>query len=76
MAFFESSDERQAESALDGTNSQVLFGCRYGPCEPKDLEQRMKRAVAALGAKVHFFRLSIYRSVRKAETLTACVDLS
>lgn len=24
--------------------------CRYGPCEPSDLQDRMKQAVALLGA--------------------------
>jgi hypothetical protein len=25
--------------------------CRYGPCEPKSLKERMKRAVALLGSE-------------------------
>lgn len=27
-----------------------LVACRYGPCEPEALKERMKRAVALLGA--------------------------
>ncbi len=35
-------------AVVDGTYAAWAF-CSYGPCERDDLEQRMKRAVAALG---------------------------
>lgn len=36
-------------ASLAGAESRLDNVCRYGPCERDDLEQRMKRAVAALG---------------------------
>lgn len=35
--------------AVPAAKCFVHVGCRYGPCEIADLQERMKRAVALLG---------------------------